>query len=75
MSGRSVLSALGNLFKFVFLSAIAGLLSVALLAPAVAVAGVVTTTGISMFEGLPNYIRPINASQSSSIYALRDGQP
>ena len=75
MSGRSVLSALGNLFKFGFLSAIAGLLSVALLAPAVAVAGVVTTTGISMFEGLPNYIRPINASQSSSIYALRDGKP
>ena len=75
MSGRSVLSALGNLFKFGFLSAIAGLLSVALLAPAVAVAGVVTTTGIGMFEGLPNYIRPINASQSSSIYALRDGKP
>ena len=75
MSGRSVLSALGNLFKFGILSAVAGLLSVALLAPAVAVAGVVTTTGISMFEGLPNYIRPINASQSSSIYALRDGEP
>ena len=75
MSGRPVMSALGNLFKFGFLSAIAGLLSVALLAPAVAVAGVVTTTGISMFEGLPNYIRPINASQSSSIYALRDGKP
>uniref|UniRef100_UPI004047E632 transglycosylase domain-containing protein n=1 Tax=Aquiluna sp. TaxID=2053504 RepID=UPI004047E632 len=75
MSGRSVLSALGNLFKFGFLSAIAGLLAVALLAPAVAVASVVTTTGISMFEGLPNYIRPINASQSSSIYALRDGKP
>lgn len=75
MAGRSVLSALGNLFKFGLLSAIAGLLSVALLAPAVAVAGVVTNTGIGMFEGLPNYIRPINASQSSSIYALRDGQP
>ncbi len=75
MSGRPVISALGNVFKFGVLSAIAGLLSVALLAPAVAVAGVVTTTGISMFEGLPNYIRPINASQSSAIYALRDGEP
>jgi membrane peptidoglycan carboxypeptidase len=75
MSGRSVFSALGTLFKFGILSAVAGLLSVALLAPAVAVAGVVTNTGISMFEGLPNYIRPINASQSSSIYALREGKP
>jgi len=75
MSGRSVFSALGTLFKFGLLSAVAGILSVALLAPAVAVAGVVTNTGIGMFEGLPNYIRPINASQSSSIYALREGKP
>ena len=75
MSGRSALSALGTLIKFGVLSAVAGLLSVALIAPAVAVAGVVTNTGIGMFEGLPNYVRPINASQSSSIYALRDGKP
>jgi membrane peptidoglycan carboxypeptidase len=75
MSGRPVMSALGTLFKFGSLSAVAGLLSVALLAPAVAVAGVVTTTGISMFEGLPNYIKPINASQASNVYALRDGEP
>ena len=74
MSGRSVMSALGNLIKFGVLSAVAGLLSVALLAPAVAVAGVAATTGISMFEGLPNYIRPINASQASNVYALRDGK-
>ena len=75
MSGRPVLSALGNLIKFGVLSAVAGLLSVALLAPAVAVAGVATTTGIAMFEGLPNYIRPVNASQASNVYALRDGKP
>jgi membrane peptidoglycan carboxypeptidase len=75
MSGRSVFSALGTLFKFGVLSAIAGLLSVALLAPAVAVAGVATTTGIRMFEGLPNYVRPVNASQASNVYALRDGKP
>lgn len=75
MSGRPVLSALGNLLKFGVLSAVAGLLSVALLAPAVAVAGVATTTGIAMFEGLPNYIRPVNASQASNVYALREGKP
>ena len=75
MSGRSKSPVLGTVLKFTGLSALAGLLSVALLAPAVAVAGVATTTGIGMFEGLPNYIKPVNASQSSSIYALRDGEP
>ena len=47
----------------------------AILAPAVAVAGVVATTTVGMFEGLPTYIRPVNSSQSSSIYALRNGNP
>ncbi|MEL0200663.1 MAG: transglycosylase domain-containing protein, partial [Aquiluna sp.] len=75
MSGKSVLSALGNLFKFGVLSAVAGLLAVALLAPAVAVAGVAASTGVAMFEGLPVYVRPINASQASNVYALRDDKP
>ena len=75
MSGSSKSSTFVSLLKFGLLSVIAGLLSVALLAPAVAVAGVVTTTSIGMFEGIPSYIKPVNASQSSSVYALRDGQP
>lgn len=75
MSGSSKSSTLGTLLKFGLLSGVAGLLSVALLAPAVAVAGVVTTTSIGMFEGLPAYIKPVNASQSSSVFALRDGKP
>ena len=75
MSGKSSASALANFLKFGLLSAVAGVLSVAILAPAVAVAGVVATTTVGMFEGLPTYIRPVNASQSSSIYALRNGQP
>ena len=74
MSGKSVLSTLGNLLKFGVLSAVAGLLAVALLAPAVAVAGVAASTGVAMFEGLPVYVRPINASQASNIYGLRDGK-
>jgi membrane peptidoglycan carboxypeptidase len=28
-----------------------------------------------MFEGLPAYIRPINSSEASTIYAQRDGRP
>ncbi len=75
MSSKSVTSTLGNLLKFGLLSAVAGLLSVALLAPAVAVASVAATTGIAAFEGLPDYVKPINASQASNVYALRDGQP
>ncbi|MGA1113705.1 MAG: transglycosylase domain-containing protein [Aquiluna sp.] len=75
MSGKSVLSTLGNLLKFGVLSAVAGLLAVALLAPAVAVAGVAASTGVAMFEGLPVYVRPINASQASNVYGLRDGKP
>ena len=75
MSGKTVLSTLGNLLKFGVLSAVAGLLSVALLAPAVAVAGVAASTGVAMFEGLPVYIRPVNASQASNVYALKEGNP
>ena len=75
MSGKSPFSALASFLKFTLLSAVAGVLSVAILAPAVAVAGVVATTTVGMFEGLPTYIRPVNASQSSSIYALRNGNP
>ena len=57
------------------LSAIAGVLSVALLAPMVAFGGSAAAAGVAMFEGLPSYIRPVNASQSSTIYALRNGEP
>ncbi|MFM2020037.1 MAG: hypothetical protein RL718_618, partial [Actinomycetota bacterium] len=64
-----------NFLRFSLLSAVAGMLTVAIMAPAVAVAGVVATQGVGMFESLPDYIRPVNASQSSTIYALRDGKP
>lgn len=64
-----------SVLKFMFLSVTAGVLAVAIAAPAVAVGGVLTTTGISMFEGLPAYIRPVNTSEASTIYAQRDGRP
>ncbi|MEN9872552.1 MAG: hypothetical protein RL450_487, partial [Actinomycetota bacterium] len=68
-------STASNIFKFGILSAVAGVLSVAILAPAIAVAGAVGTAGVSAFESLPAYIKPVNASQASNIYALRDGKP
>jgi len=75
MSGSSKSSWLASLLKLGLLSGIAGVLSVALLAPAVAIAGVATTTSIGMFEGIPSYIKPVNSSQSSAVYALRNGNP
>jgi membrane peptidoglycan carboxypeptidase len=66
---------LARLLGFGALSAMAGVLSVALLAPMIAFGGSAAVAGVTAFEGLPTYIRPINASQSSTIYALRNGEP
>ena len=61
--------------KFTGFSALAGLLGVALLAPTALVSGIAASAGITIFENLPDYIKPINASQSSTLYATKDGQP
>lgn len=68
-------SSLGNFLKFFLLSVTAGILSVALLAPVVAFGAVATRTSVGLFEALPGYIKPVNASQASTIYGLRDGKP
>lgn len=68
-------SSLGNFLKFFLLSVTAGILSVALLAPVVAFGAVATRTGVGLFESLPGYIKPVNASQASTIYGLRNGEP
>ena len=62
---------MASFLKFGLLSAVAGVLTVAIMAPALAVTGVVATQGVGAFEALPNYIKPVNASQSSTIYAKR----
>lgn len=64
-----------GVFKFVGLSVIAGVLGIALLAPTVIIGGFATSAGISVFENLPDYIKPVNASQASTLYATQDGQP
>ena len=61
--------------KFFGLSALAGVVSLALLAPTALVSGFAASAGITIFENLPDYIKPINASQSSTLYATQDGQP
>jgi membrane peptidoglycan carboxypeptidase len=63
---------IGRLFG---LSAIAGLLTFALLTPVAAVAGYAASAGVVAFEGLPEYIKPVNASQTSTLYGNLDGKP
>jgi membrane peptidoglycan carboxypeptidase len=68
-------SRAGSIFKLIALSAIAGVLGVGLLAPAVTVGGFAATTGIALFENIPDYIKPVNASDASNIYGLKKGVP
>ncbi len=68
-------SALSRIFSLGALSSVAGVLAVALLAPFVAVGSTAANTGVQLFENLPAYIKPIDVSESSTIYALRNGEP
>ena len=63
---------IGRLFG---LSAVAGLLTFALITPVAAVAGYAASAGVVAFDGLPEYIKPVNASQTSTIYGNLDGEP
>ncbi|MEY9954082.1 transglycosylase domain-containing protein [Leifsonia sp. EB34] len=61
---------------FVGLSATAGVLVSAMVAPVVAVAGVATETGIHLFETMPEALTVDALAQTSDIYAKnREGQP
>jgi len=66
---------LGLIGKLFGLSAIAGLLTMALVAPVAAVGSYATSAGMSIFEGLPDYIKPVNASQASTLYGTSKGEP
>ncbi len=78
MSGQRNRGAgpLSKILKFSGLSSIAGLLGVALLAPIAIVGAVATGVGVSIFDNLPPYIKPVTASQASTLFALDDtGKP
>jgi membrane peptidoglycan carboxypeptidase len=63
------------ILKFSGLSAIAGVLAMVVLAPIILVGGFAASAGISIFENLPDYIKPVNASQASTIYGIKNGEP
>lgn len=74
-SQRSAGSRLGALFSFIGLSAIAGFVLVIVISPLALIGGLLAGAGISAFDNLPTYIKPVNTSQASTIYANQNGNP
>ncbi|MFM1845868.1 MAG: hypothetical protein RIS19_341 [Actinomycetota bacterium] len=57
------------------LSTVAGVLSMALVLPAVWIGGIGASATLSVFESLPDFIKPVNAADASNIYAMENGKP
>lgn len=71
-----VSGVIGAILGLVGMSAIAGVLVTAMVAPALAVTGIAANNSIGMFENLPSNIRPDVLAQKSEIYATgSDGNP
>ncbi|WP_144763537.1 transglycosylase domain-containing protein [Curtobacterium sp. 9128] len=68
-------SAVGAFVGFVGFSALAGLLVTIGVTPAIAVAGVTTTSTIGVFESLPEYIEIGDLPQRNEVLAYQGGQP
>jgi membrane peptidoglycan carboxypeptidase len=67
---------MSRFLKFIGLNALVGVLLLVVLAPGFIVGGVATGLGVSIFENLPDYIKPVNASQASTLWAVGpDGRP
>lgn len=62
------------LVGFVALSGLAGVLAAAAVTPAVALTGTAADSTISVFDGLPEYIKVEPLAQASTMYALSNGQ-
>lgn len=62
------------LIGFVALSAVAGILAAAAVTPAVALTGSAADSTISVFDGLPEYVKVEPLAQASTMYATYNGQ-
>ncbi|SFN35078.1 transglycosylase domain-containing protein [Mycetocola miduiensis] len=72
-TGRGVL---GGFLGFIGLSVAAGLLVTAAITPAIAVTGVTANNAISVFDGLPDYLKVGKTMEKTNIWAnSADGQP
>ncbi|ROS76285.1 membrane peptidoglycan carboxypeptidase [Curtobacterium sp. PhB130] len=67
-------SAVGAFIGFVGFSVLAGLLVTIGVTPAIAVAGVTTTSTIGVFESLPEYIEIGDLPQRNELYAYQNGK-
>ena len=76
MSGsqRSRGSRFAAFFSFLGLSTIAGVLLVIVFSPLALLSGLLASAGITAFDSLPAYIKPVNTSQASTIYATQNGK-
>ena len=57
------------------LSTLAGILSMALVLPVVWLGGLGASATVSIFQSLPDFIKPVNAADASNIYAMQNGKP
>ncbi|WP_241987743.1 transglycosylase domain-containing protein [Cryobacterium sp. TMT1-66-1] len=66
--------ALGGFLGLVGMSAVAGILVTAAVAPAVALSGMAATNTINVFDSLPEYLSIDRLSQKSNIYASTNAE-
>ena len=71
---RTVSGALGGLLGLIGMSAVAGILLTAAVAPAVALSGMAATNTINVFDSLPEYLSIDRLSQKSNIYASTNAE-
>ncbi len=65
----------GGWLSLLGLSSLASVLSIALLLPLIWLGGLGASATVSIFENLPDFIKPVNAAEASNIYAMKDGKP
>ncbi len=75
MSVKGKKAKRGGWLALLSLSSVASLLSFALLLPMVWLGSLGVTATLSVFENLPDFIKPVNAAEASNIYAVKDGKP
>ena len=75
MSVKGKKAKRGGWLALLGLSSIASLLSFALLLPMVWLGSIGVTATLSVFENLPDFIKPVNAAEASNIYAVKNGKP
>ncbi|MET1016838.1 MAG: transglycosylase domain-containing protein [Leifsonia flava] len=73
---RTARGVLGGFLGFIGLSAAAGLLVTAAVTPALAVTGMTANNAISVFDGLPDYLKVGQSMEKTNIFAqTSDGKP